>query len=162
MTAWRLGEDASRTEVSAAGDGAADPVSYVGRVLEWIPADVIALYAAAITAFEQEPTDGSSKVLIVGGVVLAFVAVVLGAFAGDGFSKTVWLRACLAPIAFLIWSPSVPNSGWQDIEWIADHPGLTVMACAVLAFIFALAAQGLEKRIKRKPKPEPRPAADVT
>lgn len=128
------------------GDGTG-ALSFVGRVLEWIPADVIALFAAAITAFELEPTDGSSRILIGGGAVLAILAVVGGAFAGDGFSAKVWARAVLAPIAFLIWSPTVPDSGWQDIAWVADHPQLTVAACAVAAFLFAMLAQGLEKRV---------------
>ena len=149
MTAWRLGEDARRQQDVRALDGDdGSALSFVGRVIEWIPADVVVLFAAAITAFQAEPTDGSAKVLIVGGVILAVVAVIGGAFAQGGpITKRVGLRAALAPIAFLIWSPSVPGSGWQDIDWIAEHPELTVLACAVAAFVFALIAQGAEKRL---------------
>lgn len=72
------------------------------------------------------------------------MAVIGGAFkvtrSFKTFTNDVWLKATLAPIAFLIWSATVPNSGWQDVEAIADNPQWTVAVCGVLAFVFALFA----------------------
>jgi hypothetical protein len=77
-------------------------------------------------------------------VVLAFVAVLGGAFqvtrSFKAFDKDVWRNAALASIAFVIWSATVPNSGWQDVDVIADNPQWTVAVCGVFAFLFALFA----------------------
>ena len=142
MTAWRLGEDAVGDSFRTA-DTQKDALTFVGKMLDWIPADVVALFAAAITAFQSNPSKNSAKILIIGGVLLTFVAVLGGAYKASrsfSFAKAVWTHATLAPIAFLIWSPSVPNSGWHDINWIDKNPELTVAACAVAAFLFALFA----------------------
>ena len=128
MTAWRLGEDASARDVRARLGGDKTALSFVGKLIEWIPADVVALYAALITAFKSDPTDADAKIRIVGGFLLALVAVPLGAWSGrrkldnpaKWWTKLVRKRMLLAPIAFLIWSPTVPDSGWQDIALISD------------------------------------------
>ncbi len=153
MTAWRLGEDASARDVRALVGDDKTALSFVGKLIEWIPADVVALYAALITAFKTDPAEAEAKYLIAAGVILALVAVPLGAWAGRKklddpkrwLTKLVKKRTALAPIAFLIWSPTVPDSGWQDIPWINNNPAVTTAICAVLAFLFASVAIGLDE-----------------
>jgi hypothetical protein len=96
-------------------------LTIVGRILKWIPADVIVLFTAAITALVDEPKDAAGKWLIFGGVVMSSLFVVGGAWA-ERTSGQPWLtkkakvRAAVAPVAFLIWSPTVPDSGWQELK----------------------------------------------
>lgn len=148
MSAWQLGHSA--TLVPRMLEEEPRPttlLTFVGRVLTWIPADVVALYAAAITAVADEPQGATGKWLVVGGACLALVAVPLGAFsANSGITKKVKVRMVLAPIAFVIWSPTVPASGWNDIGFVVAHPGWTVVICAVAGFLFAQVAEGIDKR----------------
>jgi hypothetical protein len=151
VTAWRLGEDANARDGRGLEGDDKTALSFVGKLIEWIPADVVALYAALITAIEADPGMAEAKYLIGAGVLLALVAVPLGAWSGrkeltdpkKWWTKLVKKRAALAPIAFLIWSPTVPNSGWQDITWINDNPAITTAICAIVAFLFALVATGI-------------------
>jgi hypothetical protein len=151
VTAWRLGEDASSRDVRGVQADDKTALSFVGKLIEWIPADVVALYAALITAFESDPAEANAKYLIGSGVLLALVAVPLGAWSARSkltdpkkwWTRLVQKRTALAPIAFLIWSPTVPNSGWQDITAISDNPGITTAICGVVAFLFALVASGI-------------------
>ena len=151
MTAWRLGEDTTARDGRGLAGDDKTALSFVGKLIEWIPADVVALYAALITAIKADPGDIEAKYLIGGGVLLALVAVPLGAWSGrrkltnpnHWWTTLVKKRMALAPIAFLIWSPTVPDSGWQDISWINDNPAITTAVCAVLAFLFALVATGI-------------------
>jgi hypothetical protein len=153
MTAWRLGVDASAREARVLRNDEKDALSFVGKLIEWIPADVVALYAALITALKADPADAKAKYLIGAGVLLTLVAVPLGAWSARStvadkkwWTKLVKKQTALAPIAFLIWSPTVPDSGWQDIKWISDNPGVTTAICAVLAFLFALFAKGIAEK----------------
>src|SRR5688572_12920165 len=96
MSAWSLGREAvleRRLGISKEPD---DPLlTYVGRVLTWIPADVVVIFAAAITALIDDPMDDPSTWLIVGGVILTPIAVILGAFSTQTegwFTKRVQFR----------------------------------------------------------------------
>lgn len=152
MSAWQLGREGATPRFAAFDAETDTPLqTFVGRVLTWIPLDVVAIYAAAITALTDEPNDSVSKWLIVGGVSLALVAVPLGAFAtktSEWFTKKVKVRMALAPIAFLIWSPTVPDSGWNNVKFVVDNPAWTVVICAVAGYLFSLIAQGLDKRVE--------------
>jgi hypothetical protein len=153
VTAWRLGEDASARDGLGLNGDEKTALSFVGKLIEWIPADVVALYAALITALESDPAKADAKWLVGVGVALALVAVPLGAWSGRSklsdpklwFSRLVKKRTALAPIAFMIWSPTVPNSGWQDIKWISENLAVTTAICAILAFLFALVATGIDE-----------------
>src|SRR4051794_3435394 len=101
MTAWRLGEDARFQGARTLDDDGKTALSFVGKLIEWIPADVVALYAALITALKTDPAEAQAKYLIGTGVILALVAVPLGAWSGrkehpDWWTKLVRKRMLLA------------------------------------------------------------------
>lgn len=79
MTAWQLGEG-SQADTTQLAEEQRTALSFIGKLVEFIPADVIALYAALTTAFEADPAKAESKVLIATGVLLCLIAVPLGAF----------------------------------------------------------------------------------
>jgi hypothetical protein len=141
MTAYSLGQRGvtGQTAPSSTID------SFIGRVIRWIPTDIIALYTAGISLLAQPPAESGAKYLLIGFIILAPLAVLLGAWtAGTGgtswFTAKIKYRTLFAPIAFVIWSPSVPSSGWQEWHLVNDHPRLTVIVCGVAAYVFAQVA----------------------
>jgi len=166
MGAWSLGRDAAQFEgeVPAAARAVAKNVDEVreaekklkdsaGKVLQWIPGEVIAFYGAITTIIVQNEAeaigDTGSILLTVAGVLLAAGFVVLGAFANTSekgwLTKRVVLRSVLAAVAFAIWSLTVPSSGWNQIEWIKDHPAITAAIAGVLGLCFSMFATGADK-----------------
>jgi hypothetical protein len=125
-----------------------------GKVLSWIPGEVVVLYGALITLFvgtsADSPGDAASIILTVLGVIFASGFVVLAAWSSTSDSE--WLtkrikgRAFLAGVAFVIWSLTVPDSGWQEIKWIAEHPAQTAGIAGVFGLIFSLIATGADNR----------------
>lgn len=150
MSAWELGRQ-SGTRYAADAPQSNDLLTIVGRILQWIPADVIVLFTAAITALVDEPKDAAGKWLIVGGVVMSSLFVIGGAWS-ERTSGQTWLtkkakvRAAVAPVAFLIWSPTVPDSGWQELKIVSDNPAWTVIVCAVAGALLAMFLSGLEPK----------------
>ncbi|HEX3329168.1 MAG TPA: hypothetical protein VHS27_04540 [Gaiellales bacterium] len=144
MTAYSLGQRGVTGQV--APDSTID--SFIGRVIRWIPTDIIALYTAGISLLAQAPAEVGAKWLLIGFIILAPIAVVLGAWtastSGGWFTNKIKFRTAFAPIAFVIWSPSVPSSGWQEWHVVNDHPRLTVVVCGVVAYVFAQIAHHLD------------------
>jgi hypothetical protein len=157
MSAWTLGRAATlRRSYPTSLTGASDtPLqSFVGRVIAWIPTDVVAIYTAATLALVDDPTEKAGKLLIIGGVALSLIAVPLGALSashgGGWFTTRVKFRTGMAPIAFVIWSPAVPKSGWEAWRSVHQHPKYTVIVCAALAYVFAQVAQAIDNRVPEK------------
>jgi hypothetical protein len=151
MSAWGLGRDSGAGGFRVANEKDNALQTFVGRVLTFIPTDVVALYAAAIAAFVTDPTKGSSWLLVPVFFVLCPIAVAGGAFSagesGKWWTRRTRFRTIVAPIAFIIWSPTVPNSGWEQWHVVAIHPRWTVLICAIAGYVFALIAGGFDKRI---------------
>jgi len=142
MSAWSIGRK------SGAGTLAGNTTTlktYVDRVTQWIPADVIALYMLGITVLQtQHPNPNPNVYLLVGGLVLSPVLVLLAAWTTRKkiVGKDIAL-AVLAAAAFAIWSLAVPESGWHRIHWVATNPGWIVIITAATALIFSLVADPL-------------------
>lgn len=151
MSVWRVGRDAAEDATRVRGKGPAgggEPKlqAFIDRVVKWIPGDVLALYAAGVTAIGA-PSIG----WLIAGVVLSPLIVLLTPFATTGHFapwKAGLVLAALAFAATLIWSLSIPNSGWQELQAIRDHATQVALAAAVLGLIFGLVADGIEKRMK--------------
>jgi hypothetical protein len=121
--------------------------TFIGTPVKWIPAEVVTLFTASIAAFvtaQQDPAWG----LFAGFLILTPIAVVFGAFAQSGPSgvtQKVLVAAALSIPAFAIWSFVVPSSGWEDINWIADHPVYTTVIAAAAGYLYSLFAEGVTK-----------------
>jgi hypothetical protein len=130
-----------------------------GKVLAWIPGEVVVIYGALITLFigsESESLGSSTSIILTAaGIILAGGLVVLAAWSstsGPGWlTKRIKGRAALACIAFVIWSLTVPDSGWQELGWIADHPAETAAIAGVIGLIFSLIATGADNRWGKQP-----------
>ena len=126
---------------------------FADRVTKWIPGEVITLYVAAITAIAGSSGLDPSIPLLIAFAVVAALFTFGGAFANSGEvpSGTV-LSALLATIAFLIWSLTVPASGWQELDVVKDNPTEVAIAAAIFGILFSQIAEGIEKaRAKNRP-----------
>lgn len=140
MSAWGVGASTSEVRLATPDAG-----SYVGRVVRWIPGDVVALYGAAILWVTPEPL-APSLALWWWFVAAAPVVTLAGAFATRNLKKFDAVKAALAAVAFAIWSLSVPRSGWQQLGAIAANPGWVIAASALGGVIFGLVASGIERK----------------
>ena len=149
MSAWALGRE-SHPRFTVEETPRETLLTYAGRVLQWIPADVVVLFTAAAMALVDEPKDAAGKWLIIAGVIASALFVIGGAWTQrtpgqPWYTNKAKLRTALAPVAFLIWSPTVPDSGWSDLKMVADNPAWTVIICAIAGTLFALFVGGLER-----------------
>src|SRR5262245_30767275 len=108
MSAWSVGAIPVRAYLM--GDKPATEI--VGRMVRWIPGDIVVLFAAAISWVSAEPAKPSMGLLILF-IAATPVVVILGAFASRAVAGFDFVKAVLAAIAFTIWSLSVPRSGWH-------------------------------------------------
>jgi hypothetical protein len=130
-----------------------------GKVLAWIPGEVIVLYGALITLFVQNDPEKAGNattiILTVLGVIAAGGFVYLAAWSStktkQWVTKRIRGRAILASIAFLIWSLTVPNSGWNEIGWIADNPAAMAGIAGAFGLVFSFIATGFDNRFTDDP-----------
>jgi hypothetical protein len=148
MAAWTLARVPADQSVVEPGSSQAE--KFVGKVLKWVPADLVVIYTGLIKAVVDDANDTSNYWVTAGFVVAAPVTVLLLAFAsgprGIGGSK-LWVRAILSMPAAAIWSATVPNSGWDEIQWVTQHLALTAGLAGAAGFFFSLIADGIEQRI---------------
>jgi CBS domain containing-hemolysin-like protein len=165
--AWRLGVEAGRSARAASGeDGGGEPLAAgvkahrdtsnegakpleaaVNRMTKWIPGEAVALYVAAVTAFSAAANARPSVVLLIAFVLVTGLIVILGEFATTGsIPKKSLLSAVLAMVAFVIWSLTVPFSGWQRWSSVHDNQAAVAVLAAVVAVLFGLLAEGVKKR----------------
>jgi hypothetical protein len=139
MSAWGLGRG-SGTQNLGGGTGGIKP--FVDRVVQWIPADVIAFYAVGITALKTEsPDPNPSPLWLVIAAVAGFALVLIAAqrTRKKVVPKDVWLGVA-AVLAFGIWSLAIPDSGWYDWSLVADHPGWVAAIAGVGGVLFGACA----------------------
>lgn len=141
MSAWSLGRGIY--EPRARDAPAKDTLeTIIARVLTWIPLDAVAIFTGAITALVDDPDEAPAFWLIPASAGLAALFVMLGVLKAwkqgsrPKLWRTVW-RVVAAVIAFLIWSVTVPDAGWQDIKFVKDNDALVVVVAAVAGAVFA-------------------------
>jgi hypothetical protein len=163
VSAWAVGATAKKRRTAGVApqgdvDEVADEAPSVDSLVTWIPGEVIAFYAALVLAFQPEQDGGTSPPLeitskgwLIFAVVLAAVITLLG-----GWSRTkkltgpergeLLIRACLAAVAFALWSFVVPGSAWYAIDYVAEHSDVVLLVAGVVAVVFSLFAEGIVLR----------------
>lgn len=142
MSAFGIGR---QPPLGLARAGNSNPSEFAGRVVRWIPGDSLVLYAASITWL------GSAKPSMALLIVFALVTpllVLLGAWSRGLVRRSDIVMAGLSVGAFLLWSLSMPGSGWQGWAWIASHEGWVVVISTLGSVVFALFASGVELRLE--------------
>ncbi len=165
MSVWRIGAEAMapaptagttarrsrRRGAPAAAPGSDRLAAAVDRLTRWIPGDILAIYVAAVTALTSAADSKPSMVLLVATVVATFLFVILAAFAtGDPIEGPTWAAAVLGALAFAIWALSVPMSGWNRIDFVADNKEAVAVSAAFIGVLFGFFADGVMVRAARK------------
>jgi hypothetical protein len=179
MSMWRVGReavritdpvltplDASVAEARAAGARSAaaggqaaggGPLGDIAdTVAKWIPGDVLALYVAGVTMI-----GSPNWFWLVVGILLAPAVVVLAAFANSGQfppGPGTGVRAATGFVAMLVWSLTVPGSGWQSWAVVRGNPAAVALAAGAIGLIFGLAAEGVSRWADNRPVAGRRPA----
>lgn len=142
--AWATGA------AGAAGEGTGAPLGDIAdTVAKWIPGEVLALYVAGVTMIGRP-----SWFWLVVGVLLAPATVLLAAFANSGRfppGSRTGVRAGLGFLAMVLWSLTVPASGWESWTVVRDNRAAVALAAGVVGLLFGLVAEGLSRWVDGRP-----------
>lgn len=143
MSAFGIGRERPRAEVRGA-----DPGAYVSRVVRWIPGEVLALFAAAVTWVGDGGGGKPSVSLLIVFMIACPILVLLGAWSrGSPMTRVDAVNAALSLPAFAIWSLSMPDSGWQRWSLVSEHNVWTAVVAALAGIAFGLFCAGVEVRL---------------
>jgi hypothetical protein len=133
--------------MGAGNDPKAQFAALIDRLTRWIPGDTLAIYAPGVTALAAQKDAQPSIGFLVVAIILTPLFVLGGWWASNtNFSKGVMLKLVLGLVAFVIWSVSVPFSGWQRLDLVSDHQAATAIGAAILGILFGYAAEGAVRR----------------
>ncbi len=160
MSAWQIGSNPpaprprgrrTREQPTSPREGTQQ---FVGSVTKWIPGDALAIYITGVSALASQAHSKPSVVFLVIVVLLTPALVLGGAWAtGKPIKSPTWVSAGLAALAFLIWSLTVPFSGWQRWTLVADNQEGVAICAAIAGILFGLFAEGATRRITPPAKP---------
>jgi hypothetical protein len=153
VTAWQIGYGSRNADGLDPADGGGLG-AYIGRVIAWVPADVIALYGVVITALQAtDSSKGSnpSVAMLVLFIILAPVVTWLAALSAKHFTYRDVAAGVLAFVAFGIWSTSVPQSGWGHFKWVQHNPVQLAIFGAVAGLLFGLIASIVSNLVPKDP-----------
>ncbi|HSV67724.1 MAG TPA: hypothetical protein VLJ59_17710 [Mycobacteriales bacterium] len=163
MSMWRMGREAVRIDTpvltpldrSVAGGGRGPLGDIVDTVTKWVPGEVLALYGVGVTMI-----GAPNWFWLVVSLLLAPAVVALSAFANSGIlppDPRIGARALLGFGAMLIWTLTVPESGWREWAPVRDNPTVVALAAAAFGLMFGLVAEGVTRWVDSRPSGEPRP-----
>jgi hypothetical protein len=139
MSAWRIG--AGTDDVAHARETGDTLKRYIDKITVWIPGDVLVIYVAGVTALLTQSNEPNVVWLVVMAVITLVYVPIAAWVARKQITGAVWVRALLAVVAFLIWSLTVPESGWQELEAVAKNPGWVALIATLAGLFFGLLAE---------------------
>lgn len=160
MSAWQIGSRppaprSQRHRLRGEPTGSREETQeFIDRLTKWVPGDALAVYVTGVTALSAQAHSKPSVVFLVVATVLAPVLVLGGAWSnGRPIGPPTWVSAGLAALAFLIWSLTVPFSGWQRWTLIADNQAGVAICAGIAGILFGLFAEGAIRRVTPPVKP---------
>jgi hypothetical protein len=160
VSAWRIGQEAAETTPRAGGhdrdfdrDAGATPAEPDGikeridRLTKWIPGDTLALYVPGVTALAAASDAKPSVPWLIFMIIVTPLFVAGSAWAAEGkVGRKTWFTAGLAMLAFVIWTLTVPFSGWQRLDVVSDNQEWVALIAAVFGVLFGMLGEGFRKR----------------
>jgi uncharacterized membrane protein SirB2 len=141
MTAIGLGINAGTNRQLFAVATDDTKAKFLGKVLNYIPGDVVAGYVAVI-ALTDSSNDQWGPEWLTAAVFFVLAPIVVVAFFFSSFKKThnakptksdyPVYRIIVAPIAFTTWVFSLPSSPFQDFGEIADYARTLVLIAGAI------------------------------
>jgi hypothetical protein len=147
MSMWQIARESSDGELFVPeADTDTGLSEYTDRILKWIPGDVLALYATGVTTIGKP-----SWWWLIVAIVLSPALVLLVPFTSSGhldLSRPVTTNAALGLVATLLWTLTIPNSGWQNIAGVSKNASTVALVVAVVGLLFSAVAEGFSQRAK--------------
>jgi hypothetical protein len=119
-----------------------------GALIKWLPAEIIAGYAATVAL--MQPEAGSSEPANISplvwwiGLAATPVLVGLAGWVGDNFVKLP-TKIVLSIPAFALWSASVPASAWNKIDAFQNSTPAFMFVILLVTIMFTAVAEKLSK-----------------
>lgn len=126
----------------------------LGALIKWIPAEVVAGYAATVQLMQPSLVAGKASkppVISWSAWIIALVAtpilVALGAWLATSYNHLV-AKVLLSIPAFGLWSASVPYSVWNKSGQFRDNTPFTLFLLLIITGIFTAVAEKLAPATK--------------
>jgi len=160
MSAWQIGSNPpaprpAGLRTRAVRESPREETQKFGALLtKWIPGEPVAIYVAGVSTLAAQAHSKPSVVFLIVVAVLT-PAYVLGAAwaSGTPIKLPTWVSAGLGGVAFLIWSLTVPFSGWQRWSLVADNQAGVAICAGIAGILFGLFAEGATRRVTPQAKP---------
>ncbi len=129
--------------------------SAIDLLTKWIPTETIAFYAPGIVVL----AEGGEPPSVIWLILMALISplfVLVGTFSTGSqidMRKTA-VSAALGLGAFLLWSLTIPGSGWYRWDTLADNQAVVPIAGALLATLYSGVAEGVQRRTGAEPAGE--------
>lgn len=111
---------------------------YLGRLLKYIPAELVGLYLAARGVVPATATDLDTTLWIVALVTWILVPVYLYVVTSRGGQKPLFWQITLGTIAFPVWVFSIGGHPVTSIKWYAKHEFVGSLVLMFVTVIFGL------------------------
>jgi hypothetical protein len=139
MSAWGIGRRGGTEALSAESGGAK---AFIDRLVQWIPADVIAIYTVGITQLRTEHPDPNPSLAWM--LIAALIGFLLVLFTAWRSRKRIQMHdlllAVVAVVAFGFWALAIPDSGWYEWSAVANHPGWVALIAGAGGLLLGAAA----------------------
>jgi hypothetical protein len=142
---------------AAAPPAAAAPAATIGKqaidalgaLVKWLPAEIVAGYAAVVTAMQPEQAAGApakppsiSWTAWVVALIATPILVLVGAWTAGKLAGAV-ARMALSVPAFALWSATIPHSVWEKWDAFTNNRPLLLFVLLIVVSIFTAIAQKL-------------------
>jgi hypothetical protein len=151
VSVWRIAVGAQAPAIRA--EEAKTPIQHLltalGALVRWLPAEVVAGYAAVVTAMQPEQVEGGlAKLPSVSWAawLVALVATPVLIFLLSKAAKNNALlgrRVGLSIPAFILWSASVPHSVWEKLDAFRENRPVFLFVLLLVTSAFTALAQWL-------------------
>src|ERR1035437_9230570 len=118
--------------------GTPTPDDYLGRLLKYIPAELVGLYLAARGVVPATATDLDTTLWIVALVTWVLVPIYLFVVTSRGGQKPLFWQITLGTIAFPVWVFSIGGHPVTSIAWYAQHEFVGSLVLMFVTVIFGL------------------------
>ena len=114
------------------------PDDYLGRLLKYIPAELVGLYLAARGVVPETTPDLNTTLWIIALVTWILVPIYLYVVTSRGGQKPLFWQITLGTIAFPVWVFSIGGHHVTSIAWYASHQFVGSLVLMFVTVIFGL------------------------
>jgi|SRR5579863_6285751 len=111
---------------------------FLGRLLKYIPAEIIGLYLSARGFVPQDSSDSAKLVALIAILAWMLVPVYFWVATTRNQQKPLLIQILLGTIAFPVWVFAIGGLPVSEIGWYQHHPSISSIVLIFVTFIFGL------------------------